>query len=172
MQIELQSEENGPMEWSGRVLLGARGGEIDSPKDPSHKTPCPPPRARRSRPALGSGPIPRQPAQSDLASGAIVACWGQGSTPIASPSGCHGPPRGGRRARGRACTTCQCVPMHPGGSVRRASSQAGRTRTIDGVAQAPTRSERSARSVRRAWYWPGDGHRGSARCHSFKAGCG
>ena len=36
-QIGLQSEENGPMEWSGRVLLGARGGEIDSPKDPSHK---------------------------------------------------------------------------------------------------------------------------------------
>ena len=30
-----------PMEWSGRVLLGARGGGNDSPKDPSHKTPRP-----------------------------------------------------------------------------------------------------------------------------------
>eukprot|EP01043_Picozoa_sp_COSAG02_P070772 COSAG02_NODE_12665_length_1512_cov_1.797594_2_plen_75_part_01 len=29
VHIGLQSEENGPIEWSGRVLLGARGGGID-----------------------------------------------------------------------------------------------------------------------------------------------
>ena len=65
-----------PIEWSGRVLLGARDGRIDSPKDPSHKTPASPPRARSGRPELEPGPIPTHPDQFELAQGSIAACWG------------------------------------------------------------------------------------------------
>ena len=121
-QIGLQGQEHAPTECCASVWLGAPWGVIDSPRDSRHRTTCLPPRAKRSKPRLGSGPLLTDPARSRLASGTTVACWGQGSAPIASPSGCHGPPRGGRRARGRACTACQCMSMHPGGSVPSASS--------------------------------------------------
>ena len=116
----------------GGVWLGAPWGVIDSPRDSRHRTTCLPPRAKRSKPRLGSGPLLTDPARSRLASATTVACWGQGSTPIASPRGCRGPPRGGRRARGRACTWCQCVPMHPGGSVRGTRGRTDRTRARAG----------------------------------------
>ena len=107
VRIGLQGQEHAPTECWACVWLGAPAAKIDLPRDSRHRTTYLPPRAKPSTPALLPGPLLTDPDRSRLASGTTGACCGPGSTPIASPCGCHRPPRGGRGARGRACTSCQ-----------------------------------------------------------------
>ena len=81
------------------VWLGALAGEIDSPRASRHETTCLPPRAKCSKPLLEAGPVLTDPARSRLAFGTTAARWGQGSTAIASPCACHGPPPARRPPR-------------------------------------------------------------------------